>query len=237
MKDFEVNKETIAKDYYQAVEKPFPGEHAARVNNPDKYKKIRRQNNKFGKSIHVIWGIRPDSSAEVQSIRFDKTLFTIAQAKTWLKENEYTEYKFEAAIDKELLNVLLDDKREYISVISKILKVEEKEELKLVYGIVLKPNVADAHGDIMTEDEIRDSAHTFMKTYRIIGEQHEKFVLAVPVESYIAPTNFEMGKNVVPKGSWMLVTNVLDESLWQKIKKKELNAYSAGGFAFRRPKE
>lgn len=34
---------------------------------------------------------------------------------------------------------------------------------RLVYGIVYEPNVADAHGDFMTPEEIEKAAHGFLK--------------------------------------------------------------------------
>ncbi len=85
---------------------PYPNEHAARLNNPDKYPKKRRQNDKFGSGIDVIWGIKEDGSTEVQAIRFDKSKFTVAEARKWLtgwlKENgEYKLMGFEPAEDSE----------------------------------------------------------------------------------------------------------------------------------------
>jgi hypothetical protein len=78
---------------------PYPGEHSARIRDPDQYPKdgIRRQNNKFGRGIHVIFGIRADGKSEVQAIRFDSTLFTVAEAKKWLQDHDYHPILFEPA--------------------------------------------------------------------------------------------------------------------------------------------
>ena len=78
---------------------PFPGEHSARIRDPDQYPedKIRRQNNKFGRGIDVIFGIRADGKSEVQAIRFDSTLFTVAEAKKWLQDHDYHPILFEPA--------------------------------------------------------------------------------------------------------------------------------------------
>jgi hypothetical protein len=78
---------------------PYPGEHAARIRDPDQYPKdgIRRQNNKFGRGIDVIFGIRADGKSEVQAIRFDSTLFTVADAKKWLQDHDYHPILFEPA--------------------------------------------------------------------------------------------------------------------------------------------
>ena len=78
---------------------PFPGEHSARIRDPDQYPedKVRRQNNKFGRGIDVIFGIRADGKSEVQAIRFDSTLFTVADAKKWLQDHDYHPILFEPA--------------------------------------------------------------------------------------------------------------------------------------------
>ena len=43
---------------------PFPNEHSARLHNPAIYEKIRRENNKFGQGVHVIWGIKKNGDFE-----------------------------------------------------------------------------------------------------------------------------------------------------------------------------
>jgi flagellar biosynthesis GTPase FlhF len=76
---------------------PFPSEHSGRINQPDKYKKFRRENDAFGKGIDVIWGVKEDDSVEVQAIRFDAKHFTVDQAKEWLKDHHYEPIEFEPA--------------------------------------------------------------------------------------------------------------------------------------------
>lgn len=79
--------------------KPYPNEHAARLQPPDKYDEFRRQNDKFGDGIHAIWGIivGPPRKSELQAIRFDAKKFTVAEAKAWLKEHDYKPIAFEPA--------------------------------------------------------------------------------------------------------------------------------------------
>lgn len=78
----------------------YPNEHAARINNPDKYEKFRRENNKFGEGIDVIWGITKDGKTEVQAIRFDAKKFTVEEAKKWLKDHDYNPIEFVPASGK-----------------------------------------------------------------------------------------------------------------------------------------
>ena len=67
---------------------PYPHEHSARLAPPSKFKRFRRQNNKFGRGVHVIWGIRKEhQSPIVQAIRFDSSKFSEQQAVAWLKKH------------------------------------------------------------------------------------------------------------------------------------------------------
>lgn len=79
---------------------PYPNEHSARIESPGKYIRFRRENDKFGSGIDAIWGVKKDQTVELQAIRFDKNKFTVAQAKAWLKEHDYSPISFEAATGK-----------------------------------------------------------------------------------------------------------------------------------------
>ena len=95
---------------------PYPNEHAARLKPPGMFKRFRRTNDKFGKGIHVIWGITKDGDVMIESIRFDADKFTVAEAKKWLKDHGYKPIKFEPArkvehieaggVDNIIVNVL-----------------------------------------------------------------------------------------------------------------------------------
>jgi len=77
--------------------KPYPTEHAARQESPDAFVKFRRVNNAFGEGIHAIYGIDAQGKTHVQTIRFDVTKYTVAEAKTWLNDHGY-EATVEAAV-------------------------------------------------------------------------------------------------------------------------------------------
>ncbi len=79
---------------------PYPNEHAARLKDPDQFVRVRRENDKFGEGIDVIWGIKEEDGEEhtdIQAIRFDKDKFTPTQAKEWLAENDHEPIEFEEA--------------------------------------------------------------------------------------------------------------------------------------------
>ena len=117
------------------------------------------------------------------------------------------------------------------SIDCKIVKASMDEGL--IYGIVLEPEVVDAQDDIVSADEIRKAAHSFMQD-GVIGLLHEdKAPSTMLVESYIAPTDFILGEQEVKKGAWIMVTKVEDEDIKKRVEKGEITGYSIGGFAKR----
>lgn len=106
---------------------------------------------------------------------------------------------------------------------------------QVVYGVVSEPNSIDLQGDILTESEIRKAAHAFMMKSQRIGHEHNGPANAEIIESYIAPTNFECGGQVVKKGSWVMAVKIHDPSLWGAVKKGEINGFSIAGSGVRTP--
>ena len=92
-------------------EKPFPNEHSARIKSPGLFdeKTFRRTKDgtiygskKVPVTAAVIWGklkgaAKPSDNPLPQSIRFPTDNWTAAQAKAWLKDNNITYERFEAA--------------------------------------------------------------------------------------------------------------------------------------------
>lgn len=109
--------------------------------------------------------------------------------------------------------------------------VNKEDAKQLVYGVVYEPNVPDAHNDMMEAEEIEKAAHKFLADYRNIDKQHDfQSGYGEVVESYIAPQDFEVGGEVIKKGSWVLVTKADDET-WEAIQKGEITGYSMAGMA------
>ena len=111
--------------------------------------------------------------------------------------------------------------------------ISKQDEQQLIYGVVLEPEQVDAQGDIISADEIEKTAHLYLKRSRIVGDRHIKKAEASVVESYIAPTDFTLNDELVIKGSWVLVTKIEDEQLWQEVKQGSYNAFSIGAYGKR----
>lgn len=108
----------------------------------------------------------------------------------------------------------------------------EKGEEHIVYGIVYEPDTKDSQGDMASEDEIRKAAYQFMEEVQVFKVNHKgKQVKTKVLENYIAPVSFSIGKKKVKKGSWVLVTRVLDKKLWEEIKGGNITGYSMAGYA------
>lgn len=82
----------------RAEQRPYPNEHAARIEDPAKYDEFRRLTNELGEGIDIILGIK-EGESEVQSIRFDADRYSVAEAKQWLDEHDFKPIKFEPAIE------------------------------------------------------------------------------------------------------------------------------------------
>lgn len=110
----------------------------------------------------------------------------------------------------------------------------EKGEEQIVYGVVYEPDTVDAQGDKASAEEIRKAAYHFMENGQSFKVMHKGKKVDVKIlENYIAPVDFELdgcGRKV-KKGSWVLVTRVMNKKLWEGIKDGKLTGYSMAGYA------
>ena len=92
-------KRILAADGEDRVEKrPYQNEHAARLQDPDKYDSFSRDNDAGGRGVDFIWGVLPDDGGvEIQAIRFDAQEFTVDEARAWLAEHDFEPIEFEPA--------------------------------------------------------------------------------------------------------------------------------------------
>jgi hypothetical protein len=104
---------------------------------------------------------------------------------------------------------------------------------QVVLGVVLEPDTVDTQGDMMSPEDIEASAHAWLASSRVIGSEHGKPIEATPVESYIAPVDFNLGGELITKGSWLLGTKIHDPAEWAKVLDGEYEGYSVGGFGER----
>lgn len=108
-------------------------------------------------------------------------------------------------------------------------------EERTITGVVLQPEVVDAQGDIIGVDVIRKAAHAFLAGYNTRtkpGLMHKDFKPRFQiVESYLAPQELTINGKLVPAGAWVMTMKVLDDKVWDQIKKGKLTGFSIGGKA------
>ena len=81
---------------------PFSS-HAARQSDPSNFIRFRIAKNKGGKGIDFVFGFKKGGGSEVQSVRFNKKLFTPAQARKWLKAHGFSSGQFEPATKESVM--------------------------------------------------------------------------------------------------------------------------------------
>jgi len=139
-----------------------------------------------------------------------------------------------------------DEERSKQNAVNKVTKAMEDEimimkvddEKRIVTGVVLEPEQVDLEGDIISKEELEETAHFFLKTSPVVGFRHTSTAKASVVESYLAPVNFKIkglnGMQKVKKGSWILSVHIPGDRLWKMVKERKIQAFSVGGFAQRK---
>lgn len=120
----------------------------------------------------------------------------------------------------------------------RLLKRDGSEpEERYVFGVVLVPDEPDAQGDIYSADEVRKAAHSFMEhfggdTFKVMhnGKAVDGIVV---LETYLAKVRETHGGETFPVGTWFLATRVLNDDVWEAVKRGAFTGYSMGGTALR----
>lgn len=125
-----------------------------------------------------------------------------------------------------------DKDRDYENTTS-IIKSDDDE--RKITGVVLEPNTFDAQKTTISEKVIEKAAEDFLSRYNKVtklGLQHKDFRKKFDLlQSYIAQSDFSIKDRIIKKGSWIIVVKVLDDKIWEKVKKKEITGFSIGGKA------
>ena len=147
---------------------------------------------------------------------------------------------------KEVLDLLQPGERKKLSSpeddlllgerVVKVVKPKDAEE-RYVLGIVLEPETVDAQKDIYSHAEVRQTAHKFMEKFQNIGLMHRTVINSRVkiLESFLAPSDFKVGDQLVKQGTWLLAVRIKDDDLWKKVKTEGLTGFSIGGSAVRVP--
>lgn len=179
--------------------RPYPNEHAARLNDPDKYVRFRRDNDAGGPGIDFIYGILAAGGTELQAIRFDKNRYTVAQAKDWLSKHDHKPIMFEEATgEREMADEELETRatvKVEIEIDTSDAPMEEDQPEVSVEDAEVVQEIADAM-DRKAMPEIVHRANAMEA--KIVDEQKRTALIAVSTEN---PVDRSFGKEILDHSS------------------------------------
>lgn len=112
-------------------------------------------------------------------------------------------------------------------------KLEKPGGERLLVGVVMRPEVFDAHNDLTPADVLRHAAHDFLADYQgdALNLQHVADTKpdADLVESFIADMDGEQYGYSFQKGDWVIAVRINSDSLWEQCKDGTFNAFSPEG--------
>lgn len=132
-----------------------------------------------------------------------------------------------------------EDIVEKIDVEASVTKVDT--EKRLAYGwfsVVTKGGkpVVDLHGDVISEDQILETAHRYMMSSRRGHIMHEDIHVGDVVESIVFTGDLQKALGInLGKTGWFGAMKIHNEKVWQAVKDKKLRMFSIGGRATRKP--
>ncbi len=113
-----------------------------------------------------------------------------------------------------------------------ILKADPTQ--RLVFGVVSEPDTVDAHGDVLSKQEIARMAYNFEKYVREFHDLHTRRKVATQlIRSWIVEADTWIREQLVKAGSWVICVKVLDDEIWGKIKAGIYKAFSIGVWGVR----
>lgn len=228
----EISKKTEKVD----ISKPYPNEHACRLEDPKKYDTCRRGERTAhkpesvnGKKYQVIYCKKGNGPMEQQAFRYPKDKWTAGQAKAHCKFNEG---KFEPASDK----IGKEEGVEEVQALNFGFKKIDKKE-HIVGGIVYEPDKEDSQGDQANAKEIWKALKNYMIKGKSIKVLHKGKAKNVPiVECFQAEEDTHKGgtgpEHLIKKGAWWLSVYLGGEpEIWKDVLAGKLNGFSMAGRA------
>lgn len=111
-----------------------------------------------------------------------------------------------------------------------VAKAVDNELMQVTY-VAMKPGV-DLHGDLVELEDIRLAKESFNKSMMRANMFHMVMTDTFDIiESFLAPTEMVLNKNLVEKGEWLVTLQIHDSDLWNMIKNDEITGVSIGAMA------
>jgi len=120
--------------------------------------------------------------------------------------------------------------------------LQKTERQGVFTGVVLQPDLPDAHGDVFAADEIERTCHDFMKDYALAKgecapdvEHSGRDAGAELLENFCAPSDLTIGGKPVRAGAWVQTWKVNDPQTKAAIEDGRLTGLSLEGTGYRHP--
>jgi ATP-dependent Clp protease protease subunit len=177
---------------------PLPNEHSARVRDPGDFREDTFRRKNIDSGVDIIIGKLKSGGDEMiaQTYRFKKDKFTVAEAKTWLKDHDVNYISFEPASESEdsaILKIYGDIGESQFDgdgLISSKSISEFLEQHKEAKNLIVKIN--SRGGDVQEGWAIYDLLTNSGKIIKTIGEGK---VFSIATIVFLAGTEREMMKN------------------------------------------
>lgn len=106
---------------------------------------------------------------------------------------------------------------------------DESGNWRTAYCVVAVPGEVDQQEDVWPQEEVRKSAHEFLKNGALINYMHKDLSkIGDTVESYIAPVDMQIGDEKIIAGSWIIGIEPFDQ-VKQEIEKGYITGVSVQG--------
>lgn len=126
-----------------------------------------------------------------------------------------------------------DEPGEDVEIVCEICKVEDADDHTFVWGPALIPEVTDRQGDVISKEEIEETAHAFLADGGRPGLLHKVMLgnrdAAVVESSVLRQPHKISKKETLPVGTWMVGMRVYNSRIRKLVLDGELTGYSVGG--------
>jgi len=116
--------------------------------------------------------------------------------------------------------------------------IEKSDDAGFVLAVALVPEEVDSQSEIVSAEEIRRAAYSYMQGSQAGGLNHQEIVKGMHVvESFIARGEMSIAGTRVKPGSWLVGFAIQDPKIRAMVLNGTLSGVSIGGTGFREEEE
>lgn len=117
------------------------------------------------------------------------------------------------------------------------MKIIKNSEKRTATFVILEPEIEDRNGDIISADEIIETAHEFFlnswaKSVNLDHTENSDIDDVRFVESFVAPVDLEIWGETIKKGSWLVAFRFFSDERWKQLEDGYITGVSMEGYGF-----